>query len=497
LKSGGTVFLTELLERQKNNDKKAIKHGSKEITFQEWYSQSQQLSRAIEDTCPDGAVNAAIFLPNSIDYAVAYFALLFSNKVIVPIGTQSKGLEITSTLEYCEVDLITSSLQYRDFLKKSLSYYKHRIIILYIEDQSIDTIGDDKDFVAKSNSIVNTGIEDDVAIMLHTSGTTSNPKRVMLTHSNLINNVESNIQSLKLTANDKVLISMPMHFGYCNTAQFLTHLYLGASMVILDGMFLPKIFFQTVQDEKITNFTGVPSMLLMLLEYRYIDRYDINSLRYVCFGGGNMPVEKLKQLIQTFKTIGFVQTYGQTEASPRTTALLPEDELKKIGSVGFPLPNVKVKIFDGDDEQVANQIGEIVIQGKNVMKGYYKQPVITAETIVNGWLHTGDLGYLDNAGYLYLTGRKKNIIISGGINIYPEEIEEVLMSHPNVKEAYVTSEEHPLLGEVPLAKIVMRERVGDNFRAFCTDKLAEYKIPVRFEIVDQIDKTYNGKIKRF
>ena len=148
---------------------------------------------------------------------------------------------------------------------------------MFIEDQSIETINADEKFISKSDAIKNVEVVDDVAIMLHTSGTTSNPKRVMLTHSNLINNVESNIESLDLNEDDKVLISMPMYFGYCNTAQFLTHLYLGASMVILDGMFLPKKFFQTVQDERITNFTGVPSMLLMLLEYRYIDKYDICS----------------------------------------------------------------------------------------------------------------------------------------------------------------------------------------------------------------------------
>lgn len=137
-------------------------------------------------------------------------------------------------------------------------------------------------------AVARAGLEDEVAVMLHTSGTTSNSKRVMLTHSNLINNVESNIQSLALTEKDKVLIAMPMYFGCCNTAQFLTHLYLGATMVLHKGLFLPKSFFQTVEIEWITNFTGVPSMLLMLLEYRYIYKYDIKSLRYLCFGGGNM-----------------------------------------------------------------------------------------------------------------------------------------------------------------------------------------------------------------
>ena len=246
------------------------------------------------------------------------------------------------------------------------SHFFHDILgqttLLFLENESIEIINSEKNFINKSDAIKNVGTEDDVTIMLHTSGTTSDPKRVMLTHSNLINNVESNIQSLKLTVNDIVLISMPMYFGYCNTAQFLTHLYLGAIMVILDNMFLPKLFFQTVQNEKITNFTGVPSMLLMLSEYRYIDKYDISSLRYICFGGGKMPAEQLRRLIQDFKSVGFVQTYGQTECSPRVTALLPKDALRKVGSVGKPIPNVDVQIFDENDNFLSQRaIGEIAI----------------------------------------------------------------------------------------------------------------------------------------
>ena len=493
------VFLSELLERQKENEKVAIKHGDNSVTYKEWYNRSQQFSNILNEKATENSLNIAIFLPNSINYAIAYFSILFSKKVIVPIGTQSKEPEIKSTLEYCEIDVVLTSLHHRDFLIGCLSSYKYKVMLLFIEDQSYEVVNDEINVIHKSDAIKNEGVEEDVVIMLHTSGTTSNPKRVMLTHNNLINNVESNIQSLKLIEHDKVLISMPMHFGYCNTAQFLTHLYLGASMVILDGMFLPKLFLQTVQNEKITNFTGVPSMLLMLLEYRYIGEHDISSLRYICFGGGKMPTDKLQKIIEVFNPVGFVQTYGQTEASPRTTALLPEDALKKIGSVGLPIPNVKVTIINVDGNEVSsNVIGEIVIQGENVMKGYYKHEKITKDILVDGRLHTGDLGYFDDEGYLYLTGRKKNMIISGGINIYPEEIEEVLMSHPNVREVCVAAERHSLLGEVPIAKLIIKNNSDlEDYRLFSAERLADYKIPVRFEVVDQLDKTYNGKIKRY
>ena len=482
-----------------NNEKIAIKQGDSKITYKEWYAHSQEFSNVISNITPKSSTNIALFLPNSISYAIAYFSIIFSNRIIVPIGTQSKGLEITSTLEYCEIDLIITSLQHRDFLKECLSDYKYKIMLLFTEDQNIEIIDNDKEFIGKSDVIKNTGIEDDVAIMLHTSGTTSNPKRVMLTHKNLLSNVESNIASLDLSSNDKVLIALPMYFGYCNTAQFLTHLYLGASMVILDSVFLPKQFFQIVEKEKITNFTGVPSMLLMLLDYRYSEKYDFSSLRYACFGGGKMPVEKLKQLIEKYPSIGFVQTYGQTECSPRVTALLPQDALRKIGSVGKPIPYVDVQILDENNKTLSqNEIGEIVVNGKNTMRGYYKQHKITEETIMNGWLHTGDLGYFDEEGYLYLTGRIKNIIISGGTNIYPEEIEQLLLQHECVDDVYVIGEEHQMMGEMPVAKVVLKSDITiTELKQYCSERLANYKVPIRFDFVDNLPKTYNGKIKRF
>lgn len=491
------MFISELLERQKNNKKSAIKCGNNEITFKEWYKYSKQLSKIINDI--SSCENVALFFPNSINYAISYFSLLFSKRIIVPIGIQSKGPEIISTLEYCEIDLIISSLQYRDSIIEILSSYEHTVMVIFIENKSIEYINRNKDYISKSNSIKNIGTEDDVAIMLHTSGTTNNPKRVMLTHKNLISNVESNIKSLELNHDDKVLIAMPMHFGYCNTAQFLTHVYLGATIIILDSIFLPKQFFQKIQQEIITNFTGVPSMLLMLLDYKYSANYDFSSLRYICFGGGKMPVEKLKLLILKYPSIGFVQTYGQTECSPRVTALLPKDALRKIGSVGNAIPNVQVQIFNDNNASILhNDIGEIVVHGQNIMKGYYKQPKITNEILHNGWLHTGDLGYFDSEGFLYLTGRIKNIIISGGINIYPEEIEQILLQHESIEDVCVVGEAHDFMGEMPVAKVVLKNKVTQaELKSYCSDRLTDYKVPIRFDFEEDLPKTYNGKIKRF
>lgn len=495
-----SVLISDLISRQKNNDKIAIKCGNEAISYSDLYEKSKSLSYTILCQNRKKNDNVAIFLPNSIDYAIAYFAVAISNNVIVPIGVQSKATEIISTIAYCEIDLIVTSNAYRELLRESVKDCNYSVSVLFVEDNSIEKFNINRENIKKSEYVACNNDSDMTAIMLHTSGTTSNPKRVMLTHNNLICNVESNISSLNLSKNDITLISMPMYFGYCNTAQFLTHIYLGASIIILDGVFWPKRFFEIVQEERITNFTGVPSMLFMLLDYRYSNNYDISCLRYICFGGGNMPIEKLKALIAKFCTVGFVQTYGQTEAGPRLTALLPDDSVKKIGSVGKAIPNVDIKIFSNCDKELdSNVIGEIVAKGSNIMKGYYKQPEITKSVLKSGWLHTGDLGYFDDDGYLYLTGRKKNMMISGGINIYPEEIEEILMGHSAVLECCVIAEHHSLLGEIPIAKIVLKENNyrEDDFKKFLQSHLSDYKIPKRFDFVDELPKTYNGKIRRY
>lgn len=492
------MLVADLLKRQKSNMNTALVKGSKQISFSEWDHLSSSCSQIIANLLPLDSVNVAVIIPNSIEYAIAYFSIQYANKVVVPIGPQSTQAEILSTLEYCEVDLVITDEDNSKKIKTALGNSPFRLILLNINDFSYSILNDEKKSISKTtivNSIVD---EDDTAILLHTSGTTNNPKRVMLTHKNLICNVESNILSLELTNKDVVLIALPMFFGYCNTAQFLTHLYLGAKIVILDSIFMPKQFFMNVEKNGITNFTAVPTMLLMLLNYKYSDQYDISSLRYICFGGGRMPIERLRQIVEKFPSIGFVQTYGQTECSPRVTALLPRYSIEKIGSVGKPIPNVKVAIVDKDGNDTAPFVsGEICVFGNSIMKGYFKRQDITDNTIVNGWVHTGDVGYYDEDGFIYLNGRIKNMIISGGINIYPEEIEQILFSYEGIKEAVVVGEENDLLGEVPVAKIVLSKEIDfNNLKSYCAKLMSSYKIPVRFDCVEEIPHTYNGKIKR-
>lgn len=492
--------IDDLLKRQCNNDGVGIKQGIRELTYRDWNVLAQELSNKVNKLVFADSNCVGVFLPNSIEYAISYFGIVYSNKVVIPIGIQAKAPEILSTLKYCEIDLLITNSKYYNFVVSILEDYDSKVIVYNVEAANYTIINRDKQFIIKSNYIEKSGNEEDVAIMLHTSGTTDNPKRVMLTHGNLIANIESNIKSLELRKSDVVLMALPMFFGYCNTSQFLTHIYLGAKMVIYEGVFVAKKFFQLVEKEGITNFTGVPSMLLMILQYKYSLHYDISTLKYICFGGGKMPVGRLKELIEKFPSIGFIQTYGQTECSPRVTALMPKYSLDKIGSVGKPIPDVKIRInaTTESEENSKYLVGEIEVCGKNIMKGYYKREDETECTKNGEWHRTGDLGYLDEDGFLYLTGRIKNIIISGGINIYPEEVEQIILLFDNIKEACVVGKPDDMLGEVPVAYIVLKEGKVDikKLKEYCFTKLARYKVPVEFTIIEELPKTYNGKIKR-
>ncbi|MBA4492984.1 class I adenylate-forming enzyme family protein [Paenactinomyces guangxiensis] len=495
------MLVRDILGKWRSSGRTAIIYKGGKISYRDLYEQCNYYHTLLQRTVTsdEARTNIGIFLPNSLDYAIAYFAVSLLGRIIVPIHVHAKLREMISTIDYCDVEWVITNCGHKSKLTGPLTG-TGRLKIFDMDEYRKEPPYDRERETDEIGQAV-PGQEENVAILLHTSGTTSYPKRVMLTHKNLLTNIRSNIHSLKLTEDDRTLISLPMSFGYCHTAQFLTHLYLGASIVIMDGIFTPHKFCQQVQEDKVTNFTAVPSFILSLLSYQNLSQYDLSSLRILCFGGGRMPAEKLQQLQKKLPHIGFVQTYGQTEASPRITCLLPGDSRSKAGSVGKPIPGVQVRIINtsGTDAAVG-EVGEIIVKGDNVMKGYYKRPAETASVIRNGWLYTGDLARYDEEKYIYLVGRKKNIIISGGLNIYPEEIEELLLSHPAVKEVCVKGEENSLLGEVPVAYIVPKEGSPireDQLKRFCIDQLDIHKVPRRVQLVKSLPKTHSGKVQRY
>ncbi|UII56906.1 fatty acid--CoA ligase family protein [Cytobacillus spongiae] len=338
--------------------------------------------------------------------------------------------------------------------------------------------------------------EDEVAIILYTSGTTGKPKGAMLTHKNLYRNAKDVSDYLKMNEDDRVITTLPMFHVFCFTVALNAPLMNGATLII-DPKFSPKEIFRMAKKYKPSVFAGVPTMYNFLLQYPEGNPEDLQSLRLCISGGASMPVALLKNFEKKFNVV-VSEGYGLSEASP-VTCFNPLDRPRKPGSIGTSIVNVENKVVNELGEEVpVGQVGELIVSGPNVMKGYYKMPEETAATIRDGWLYTGDLAKMDEDGYFYIVDRKKDLILVGGYNVYPREVEEVLYNHPDVMEVAVLGVPDPNLGEAVRSFVVRKNPAltEEELLAYCKEHLAKYKIPSSIEFLDELPKNTTGKILR-
>jgi len=348
-------------------------------------------------------------------------------------------------------------------------------------------------------------VDDDVISIFFTAGTTGKPKGAVRTHRHLVTDAITGVIELRVEYDEKVLISFPMYHISCED-NIVRHTYLPNTLVIKrEGAFNPDEVLQLIETEKITRCQLVPTMLHALLQSPHIDTYDLSSLRLILYAGAPMPVELLKRALQKFRC-GFAQLYGQTESGPLTTVLKPEDhvlegseaQLARLASAGKAVVSYEIRIVDDADRDVAvGEVGEIIGRSEAMMKDYWNLPDETEETLKNGWLHTGDLGRVDEDGYVYVVERKNDMIISGGVNIYPREIEEVLYQHPAVQEASVIGVPDEYWGESSKAVLVVRpgaQATQEEIIRFCGERLAGFKKPKSVDFWKELPKSPQGKI---
>ena len=332
----------------------------------------------------------------------------------------------------------------------------------------------------------------DISTFLYTSGTTGHPKAAMLTHSNLITNVWQTKVAFEIVHDDVFMCVLPMFHVLACTICVLLPLFVGATSVVVEA-FVPKTVINSLIENEVTMFTGVPAMYHVLVEAAK-NGVSFPKIRLAASGGASLPLEVYHK---TKKILPIVEGFGLTEASPATN-FNPPSGVQKAGSVGPAFPEVEVMIADENDNELpVGEVGELLIRGANVMKGYYKKPEETAATLRNGWLHTGDLAKMDEDRYVYIVDRKKDMIIVSGLNVYPREVEEVLYQHPKIREAAVIGEENKLRGESVVAYIVLKEgeiAYTKELIVWLKERLATYKIPRRIEFIDEMPRTSSGKI---
>lgn len=343
----------------------------------------------------------------------------------------------------------------------------------------------------------------DVINMQYTSGTTGFPKGVMLTHYNLTNNGFYIGECMKFTEKDRLCIPVPFFHCFGSVLAVMASVTHGSTMVPI-VTFNPLQVLQAIEKERCTAVHGVPTMFIAELEHPDFDTFDLTSLRTGIMAGSVCPIEVMKRAVNDMHMTEITSVYGQTEASPGITQTRTEDSIElRVSTVGRALPGAEVKIIDIETGATLppGKQGELCGRGYMVMKGYYKMPEETAKVIdADGWLHTGDLAVMDENGYCKITGRIKNMIIRGGENIYPKEIEEFLYTHPKVSDVQVYGVPDRKFGEQVMAAIVLKkgmEMTEDDVKQFCKGKIANYKIPKYVKFVDSYPMTASGKIQKF
>jgi long-chain acyl-CoA synthetase len=438
-----------------------------------------------------------VFAPSSLEFVISWFAVVKVGAVFVPVNIMLKARESKYILENAEVNTLIfhqSQAEPVQSIRPGLTHLKNLIVI---GKQTLPESKPFSDLLAEKpgQEIMVDCAPGDTATMIYTSGTTGFPKGAMITHSNFYSNVQGIIEALNLDEGMVRVSVTPLFHAMGLTVNMLAVVMLGATAVIQAKLDLEE-FLKANEKYRATLISGAPALHYLLVHDPRTANHDLSSWKVAMSGSAPLPVEVLKKFEEKFK-IPMVEAYGLTEVTTAATAN-PVWGIRKPGSVGLPFKELEVKIFDEQDRAVpTGEVGEIVIRGPAVMKGYYNNPEATAETLKDGWLHTGDLGKKDEDGYIYILDRKKDMIICSGYNVYPREIEELLHTHPAVLEAAVIGIPDPKRGESPMAFVIPkpdRKVIEEELIQFCKENLANYKVIKAVKFVDEFPRNPNRKV---
>jgi acyl-CoA synthetase (AMP-forming)/AMP-acid ligase II len=448
-----------------------------------------------------------VLVHNCHQFVEIYFAAAKAGGIFCPYNNHLKKSELKDIMDYSTPKILFVDSDYGDLVESLRPELDSVDCYICLQKSKWPSMESYEEVLSDSNG-KEPGIhiqEDDPMSMFFTAGTTGKPKGALRTHRHLIMNAITGVIELKVDYEERALIAFPMYHVSCED-NIGRHSFMPNTMFIRrEGGFNPADVLSFIEKERITRCQMVPTMIHALLQIPDVERFDLSSLRLIMYAGAPMPVELLKKALQVFPC-GFAQMYGQTESGPMTTVLGPEDHvpegsekrLQRLASAGKPVVSYEIRIVRENGEDVSiGEVGEIIGRSEAMMKGYWQQPEETAKKLKNGWLYTGDLGRFDEDGYIYIVERKNDMIISGGVNIYPREIEEVLYKHPAVSEASVIGVPDEHWGEVAKAIIVLKEGGSaseEEIIKFCGEHLASYKKPKSVEFWKELPKSPQGKI---
>jgi long-chain acyl-CoA synthetase len=435
----------------------------------------------------------SLLMPNGAEYIIAYFACWKLGALAGPVNSLLKEKETEYVINNSEAKAVLVHPEFQSCIDRIRTELTHLRSVIPFDDEA----GATREFRTEGDLPATEIGRDDEAIIIYTSGTTGKPKGCLLTHGNVIANARQISQWLGFSARDRLLTVMPLFHMNAVSVTTMSALYAGASTII-SPKFSAKRFWNIISDYQVTSFGSVATMLSMLLN-TYPDGVPeglaADQLRFAMCGSAPVPAEVMKRFEETFNC-PVIEGYGLSESTCRST-FNPPDERRRAGSCGLPIGN-DMKVFDNDNREVTDcELGEIVLRGENILKAYFKNQAATEHAFRGGWFHTGDIGYRDKDGYFYIVDRKSDMIIRGGENIYPREIDEVLYQHPAVAAAATIGVPDPLYGEEVAAFVVLKDDMNaseEDLINHCKAGLADYKCPKAIHIMADIPKGPTGKL---
>ena len=481
-------ILTDSAERAPESP--AIRLGEVELSYAELDDRSARLATLLRERGVEQGDRVGVMLPNVPEFPIAYYGVLRAGVVVVPMNVLLKRREIAFYLEDSDAKLLLTWHGFAEEAREGAADAGAESI--EVEPAAFAATLADLD---PTPGLADTA-EDDTAVILYTSGTTGKPKGAELTHANLSRNADvSSRTTCEIGGSDVVLGSLPLFHSFGQTVAMNASLSVGACLTLVPK-FDPGEALATMQRDGVTHFYGVPTMFGALLHHPERESFDTSALRTCITGGASMPVEVLRGFEEAFGAV-VLEGYGLSETSPVACSNHPDRE-RKAGSIGTPIEGVEMQVVDEDDNPVPQgEVGEIVIRGHNIMKGYWQRPDATDEAMRGGWFHSGDMARTDEDGYFYIVDRKKDLIIRGGYNVYPREVEEVLYEHPKIREAAVVGVPHDEWGEEIGAAVVLhdgQELDPEEASAYVKERIAAYKYPRIVWFMDELPKGPTGKI---
>lgn len=478
-------------------DRICLWFGKRKITYSEIDSLVTLAAGGLQAMGLKTGERAAILMGNCPEYIISYFAIARSGAVVVPVNTFLSAREVSYILRDSGCKMIIYSANFTEHISELKKYSADTAPFMFNEIPSIPPAPP----LLKGGE---RGIdENEVSVILYTSGTTGFPKGAMLTHRNLISNAEACIKVMHLSHRDRVLLFLPMFHSFSFTVCVLVPIYSGAAIVLLESVKPFSMVINSIIKKRITLFVAIPAIYSILSNKRmpFLLRLAFKLLVRIraCISGASALPEETIQLFEERFNIPLLEGYGLTEASP-VVAVNPVNGTRKIGSVGPPLPGIEAVVIGEDGSRLpSGQVGELIVRGPNVMKGYFNKDSETRDVLKDGWLYTGDMAKIDADGYIFIVDRKKDLIIVDGMNIYPREVEDVIIKHPLIEECAMVGVSVGKGPEIPVLFIKKKDNaaiVEKEIRDYLKGQIANFKMPRRVIFINEFPKTATGKIKK-